>query len=107
MPILEFQLKSGEVRTVEAKAGMTVMEVATQNLIRGIIGECGGSCSCATCHVYVERDGGIELPPLSLLEDEMLEGVTAERMPTSRLSCQLVVRDDWSGLLLRIPERQL
>ncbi|MFC6673032.1 2Fe-2S iron-sulfur cluster-binding protein [Marinobacterium aestuariivivens] len=68
-----------------------------------MVAQCGGECSCATCHVYVEA-GDVGEPA----EDEldMLELVAAERRPQSRLSCQLRVGPELDGLVVRIPETQ-
>lgn len=91
--------------TVEAAPGRSLMQVAVDNMVPGIDGECGGACSCATCHVYVEPDWQERLPPRSSDERFMLEGASAvdER---SRLSCQLKMRQEWDGLVLRVPETQ-
>ncbi|WP_275629454.1 2Fe-2S iron-sulfur cluster-binding protein [Pseudomonas sp. 273] len=105
MPKVIF-IDSADVRhTIEAAPGRSLMQVAVDNMVPGIDGECGGACSCATCHVYVEPDWQERLPPRSSDESFMLEGAVAvdER---SRLSCQLKMRDEWDGLVLRIPETQ-
>jgi 2Fe-2S ferredoxin len=74
----------------------------------GIVAECGGELICATCHVYVLSESLAEaLPPISPLEDEMLDHTVAERLPTSRLSCQLVLTAGHDGLLLGLPEAQV
>ncbi|MES2481891.1 MAG: 2Fe-2S iron-sulfur cluster-binding protein [Pseudomonadota bacterium] len=90
-------------RTVEAQVpvGHTLMEAALANNVTGIVGECGGSLACATCHVYVESSP-IALDGPSASEREMLElGVDA---PTeaSRLSCQIVAAPALSGIVLRV-----
>ncbi len=106
MPTIHYILKDGTSRDVEAKAGASVMETAIRHNIRGIDAECGGSCACATCHVYVD-DGFIDrLPPPDDMESEMLDMVAAERRPGSRLSCQLTVTADLDGLTVRVPETQ-
>ncbi|GLU39237.1 2Fe-2S iron-sulfur cluster-binding protein [Pseudomonas sp. NBRC 100443] len=105
MPKVIF-IDSADVRhTIEAAPGRSLMQVAVDNMVPGIDGECGGACSCATCHVYVEPDWQERLPLRSSDESFMLEGAVAvdER---SRLSCQLKMRDEWDGLVLRIPETQ-
>jgi len=106
MPTIHYILQDGSRRSVDAKAGSTVMENAIRGNIRGIDAECGGSCSCATCHVYVD-DAFIErLPPADEMESELLEGVAAERRRGSRLSCQLTVTAELEGLTVRVPETQ-
>lgn len=85
---------TGFARTVEANAGDSVMETAVRNGVPGIVAECGGSLSCATCHVYVDdRDFG-SLPAMEDMEDEMLYGAACDRTDASRLSCQIRVTDD-------------
>ncbi|MEQ1439001.1 2Fe-2S iron-sulfur cluster-binding protein [Fontimonas sp. SYSU GA230001] len=91
---------------VEAQPGQSVMEAATGNLVPGIIGECGGSCACATCHVYVDEAWIARLPPPDEMEKGMLEGAV-DPGPLSRLSCQIRITDALDGLVLRIPEGQL
>jgi 2Fe-2S ferredoxin len=79
---------------------------ALLNNVPGIEAECGGACSCATCHVYVDERFLPKLPPMEDAENEMLTGVVAERRPNSRLSCQIPMRDELAGLRVQIPERQ-
>jgi 2Fe-2S ferredoxin len=106
MPTIHYILKDGSTRSVDAKAGATVMETAIRHNVRGIDAECGGSCSCATCHVYVDGIFVDRLPPPDAMEDELLEGVASQRLPNSRLSCQLQVTADLDGLTVRVPEAQ-
>ncbi len=88
---------------VDVPNGWSLMEGAINNNIPGIVAECGGSCCCATCHVYiVDRDLGAP----EEMEDEMLEEVMDERKPNSRLSCQIQVTDELEGLVVQIPELQ-
>lgn len=107
MPIIHFLLLDGTVRSVEAQPGTSVMLAAIRNDVRGIEAECGGSCSCATCHVYVEEEFIQRLASPDDMEQELLEGVAAQRRPNSRLSCQIEVTDALDGLLVRIPSRQV
>jgi 2Fe-2S ferredoxin len=83
--------------------GWSVMEGAIDKGIEGIVAQCGGGCSCATCHVYVVS-GAVEAPGEEELE--MLELVAAERKANSRLSCQLEVSPKLDGLVVQIPDRQ-
>ena len=96
---------SGESRTVDAEIGSTVMEAAIRHDIPGIDAECGGGCSCATCHVYVgeawvETVGGPEP-----MEEDMLDFAYDVR-PNSRLSCQIKMTPALDGLVVETPERQ-
>jgi len=81
------------------------MEVAKANGIPGIDADCGGACSCATCHVYVDANWIDKVGTPSENEAELLE-LVVNPDDTSRLSCQIVISDDLDGLIVRIPESQ-
>lgn len=106
MPAIHYVLKDGTTKTVEATEGSSVMETAVRHNVRGIDAECGGSCSCATCHVYVDEAFFDRLTPPDEMESDLLEGVAAERRPTSRLSCQIQITAALDGLVVRVPPRQ-
>ena len=107
MTTIHYILKDGSTRSVEANPGASVMETAIHHNIRGIDAECGGSCSCATCHVYVADDFLAKLTPPDEMEDELLDGTASERAPNSRLSCQITVTAELDGLTVRVPETQV
>jgi 2Fe-2S ferredoxin len=96
----------GNVTAVEAEIGESVMRAATRNGVPGITGECGGVLSCATCHVFVAPDVFDRLPPVTDLEDEMLEGTAVDRETTSRLSCQIHATEDLDTIQVTTPEYQ-
>ncbi len=102
MPTIIFIEPDGNRREVVCEQGESAMQAAARNGIQGILGECGGSCMCATCHCYVE-DGSIELldPPESM-ERETIEFVARNARPESRLSCQIQVTDAHEGLVLHV-----
>jgi 2Fe-2S ferredoxin len=106
MPIVIYRLPSGETREVDVAVGRNVMLGATINNIPGIDADCGGTLSCATCHVYVDSAWADRLPPPDDAELGLLEGVAAERRPTSRLSCQLNLTAALDGLTVTVPDRQ-
>jgi len=106
MPKIHFVQHDGETQIVDGNVGQSVMEAATNNFVRGIIGECGGCCSCATCHVYVDEPWFGKLAPPDQLEQGMLEGAV-EPGPLSRLSCQIKITDDMDGFVARIPAGQI
>ena len=106
MPTITFIDQDGNQREIEAEAGSTVMETAINSDVPGILATCGGSCSCATCHVYVDDAFAGLLPPPDEMESALLDAVAAERQPNSRLSCQLSVTAAFDGLRVRIPETQ-
>ncbi|MFC9839352.1 2Fe-2S iron-sulfur cluster-binding protein [Rhodococcus sp. NPDC127530] len=90
---------------VDGRPGQTVMQVAIEADIDGIVGECGGNAMCATCHVYVEQ-GAAELPAMEPDEDEMLQCTASPRQINSRLGCQIVLDDAVTGLVVRLPKEQ-
>ncbi len=96
---------SGNKRTVQAEPGATVMETAIKNGVPGIEAECGGACSCATCHVYVDEAWSEKTGEPSPMEEDMLD-FAFEVKPTSRLSCQIKVREDLDGLIVTVPPKQ-
>jgi len=106
MPKITYIDQDGTARTVDAEIGSTVMETAIKNDIPGILATCGGSCSCATCHVYVDEAWFEKLGPLALEELDMLD-TAHDLQPTSRLSCQIPVTDEIDGLTVRTPPRQI
>ena len=96
---------AGKSTTVDAEDGATVMETAIRNDVPGIEAECGGSCSCATCHVYVADAWLDKLPKPGPLEEDMLDFAFDVR-PNSRLSCQITVKAELDGLTVTTPEKQ-
>lgn len=105
MPKIIYIDHSGEERAVEAKNGETVMEAAIKNSIPGIDADCGGACACATCHVYVEEAFMDKVGQPEDMEQSMLD--FAENVKsTSRLSCQISVRDELDGMKVTTPESQ-
>jgi 2Fe-2S ferredoxin len=107
VPVVVYVLPGGERREIKADEGSSVMETALGNLVPGILGECGGQMSCATCHVYVD-DGFIDrLPPADDMENDLLDGVASERQPGSRLSCQITMTAELDGITVRVPESQI
>jgi ferredoxin, 2Fe-2S len=95
----------GSRRELELEPGMSVMEGAINHNVPGIIAECGGACSCATCHVYVAPEWAARLPPPEPMELGMLE-CALDRRENSRLSCQIEVDDTLDGLVVEVPEHQ-
>jgi 2Fe-2S ferredoxin len=82
------------------------MQAALTHNIDGIVGECGGSAMCATCHVYVDESFLDKLELMSEVEDELLESTASPRLPNSRLGCQISLVDALDGLVVKVPERQ-
>jgi 2Fe-2S ferredoxin len=105
MPQITYIEHDGTTHQVEAEVGSTVMETAIRNGITGIVAECGGACSCATCHVYVDEAWFERLPKRSPEEEDMLD-FAFDAKPTSRLSCQIKVEPALDGLVVRTPAYQ-
>lgn len=106
MPRVTYTSQDAKTTTLDIAVGTSVMQAAVFNGVDGIVAECGGSCMCATCHVYVREDQLALCPPLEGDEDAMLEGTASARLPNSRLSCQLVVSEQMDGLVVTLPETQ-
>lgn len=111
MAAINFIDPSGATHTIEAAVGTSVKDVAVQNGVPGIIAECGGFLSCASCHVYVD-DAWIDQTGRASdnpdpAEDDILEGALAARLDGSRLSCQVTVTDGLDGLVVRVAPVQM
>jgi 2Fe-2S ferredoxin len=107
MPEVTFLKPDGSSVKVEVEDGTSVMRAAIYNGIDGIVGDCGGVMSCATCHVLVEERFLPLLPAMLPNEDDMLDCTAAEREPGSRLSCQIVMTEALDGLIVRIADPQI
>lgn len=89
----------------ETSQGQTLMQAAVDNMVNGIVAECGGSCSCAACHCYIDEPWFERIGGLSDIEWEMLDCTISPQL-TSRLSCQVTVQDNMDGMVIRLPESQ-
>ena len=96
---------SGETKTVDGDNGDSVMKIALDNLVPGIDADCGGECSCATCHVLIESEWMSRVGTADDQENAMLD-LNPDREPNSRLSCQIAVTDELNGLVVNLPEFQ-
>jgi 2Fe-2S ferredoxin len=105
MARITFIEPDGKVHVVDAEPGMTVMEAAVKNNVRGIAAECGGACACATCHVYVDAAWREATGKPETMEEDMLDFAFDVR-EESRLSCQIKVTEVLDGLIVRVPEKQ-
>ncbi len=107
MPTVIYVGTTGQEYTVDAVDGESVMATAVKNGVPGIIGECGGNASCATCHVWV-RD---EFVPLvgepGETEEDLLEMGVSDRREGSRLSCQIKMSDELDGLTVDIAPQEI
>ncbi|MFY0687652.1 MAG: 2Fe-2S iron-sulfur cluster binding domain-containing protein [Cyclobacteriaceae bacterium] len=100
MAKITFITKTGEEINVEGAAG-SIMELAKQNNVKGIDGDCGGVCSCATCHVHVAAEHFDKVGAPSEIEGDMLE-LEDEVSEFSRLGCQIHVSEELDGLVVKV-----
>ena len=105
MPSVKFIEHNGTEHVVEGNNGDSLMVIATSNLVPGIDADCGGECSCATCHVLVDGDWLSKLGAISETEESMLD-LNPAREPNSRLSCQIDMSDELTGIVINLPEFQ-
>lgn len=105
MTLIKFISVNGDVREVNADSGSNLMQVALDNGIDEILGECGGSCSCATCHCYIAEDWLDKSGKPDEIEQEMLE-CTLDPAKNSRLACQVNISNELDGMVVHLPEAQ-
>jgi 2Fe-2S ferredoxin len=105
MPKINFILPDGSTRTVDATEGWSLMEVARNEGVPGIVAECGGSALCSTCHIHVEPQWREIVGPPADLELMTLD-LAPETSEASRLSCQMIVKPEYDGLTVRVPANQ-
>jgi ferredoxin, 2Fe-2S len=101
MPTITVIDRSGNSRDVQADKGLSLMEVIRDNGFDELLALCGGCCSCATCHVFVDSGFADKLPAMSEDENDLLDS-TDSRNESSRLSCQVPVTDELDGLIVTI-----
>ena len=105
MPKITYIEYNGKSHIQEVPNGLSVMEGAVQNNIPGIDADCGGSCACATCHVYVDEKWFNKLANKESAEEDMLD-MAFEPKKFSRLTCQITVTEDLDGLVVKMPSKQ-
>jgi ferredoxin, 2Fe-2S len=96
----------GQEFAVDVAVGESVMAAAVKNGVPGIVGECGGNASCATCHVWVREEFAAAVGLPGDMEEDLLDLAVSERRDGSRLSCQLSVSPDLDGLTVDVPPVQ-
>ncbi|MCW2814599.1 MAG: hypothetical protein JWN84_2054 [Nocardioides sp.] len=106
MAVVTFVSHDGETHQAPLEEGRSLMQVATENAVPGIDGDCGGEAACGTCHVVVDPAWAERVGYSEAGEEGMLS-MNPERELTSRLSCQMVLRQSWDGLTVRLPEFQM
>ncbi|MCW2583766.1 MAG: hypothetical protein JWQ53_2556 [Klenkia sp.] len=106
MPKVSFVHSDGTERVIDAVVGDSVMITAVRNGVPGIIGECGGNASCATCHVWVREEFVPAVGEPGDVEEDLLDMAVSERRDGSRLSCQIQLGLELDGLTVDIPPIQ-
>lgn len=106
MPKVTYVAESGDQRVIDVTVGESVMATAVMNGVPGIIGECGGNASCATCHVWVRVEFLPLLGEIGETEEDLLDLGVTDRRTGSRLSCQVPVTDELDGLVVDVPPSQ-
>ena len=105
MPKITYIEHNEKSHTIDVPNNLSVMEGAIQNNIPGIDADCGGSCACATCHVYVDSKWFDKLPKIQDAEQDMLD-MAYEPKKLSRLGCQITVTNELDGLVVKMPSKQ-
>jgi 2Fe-2S ferredoxin len=106
MPIVTYVSPSGISRRIDVPEGMSVMQAALNHKVEGILGECGGNCMCATCHVYVDPSYLDRILP-AINNEKFMLSIAAEGPETnSRLSCQIKMTGKLDGIVIRLPGKQ-
>lgn len=105
MSKITFVKHDGEELSYEADNGLSVMNIAVDNLVPGIDADCGGECNCATCHVYVDEKWWDKVGTTNSTEEAIMS-LNPDRQTTSRLSCQIKMSDELDGLVINLPEFQ-
>lgn len=100
MTKINFKTQDDQIITAQGSKG-SLMELARDHNVKGIDGDCGGVCSCATCHIHVAPEDMDKLPPASDMEKDMLE-FEDNTTEFSRLACQLKVTDAVDGMTLTV-----
>lgn len=101
MPTVIVVDRAGAETTIQAPIGKSVMEALRDGGIDEVLALCGGCCSCATCHVYVDESHLSKLPPISPDENDLLDS-SEHRTAASRLSCQIRVTDEIAGIKVKV-----
>ena len=105
MSTVNFVEPDGTKKVVVVEDGTSLMQAAVENDVIGIMGDCGGACSCATCHCFIEDGFFDKLEEPDPVEKSMLE-FAADPQANSRLGCQVFMSDELDGIVVKLPESQ-
>ena len=106
MPRIIFINHDGRDQEVHVAPGVSLMHAALDNGVGGILADCGGACSCATCHCYIDAAWQDKTGEPDDVEKQMLDFVL-DPQPNSRLSCQIVLSEEHDGMVVRLPKSQV
>jgi ferredoxin, 2Fe-2S len=106
VPKVVFVAVDGTETGVDARVGDSLMETAVRHGVTGVVAECGGNCSCATCHVWVRDDFLPLVGTPGDMEEDLLDMATSDRREGSRLSCQVRITEELDGLTVEVPPEQ-
>ena len=106
MPKIIFIQHDGKQREVTAEVGCSAMNAAANNMVPGILADCGGEGICGTCHGFVDEEWLHRLPPPVGVEKDMLEAGVVNPQQNSRLTCRIQLTDELDGLIIRLPKSQ-
>lgn len=107
MPKATFLGADGAPREVQVELGRNLMLAACDHSIEGIVADCGGAATCATCHVFVDEGYVQEIGPMEPNENTILDFTAAPRQPNSRLACQIVMTERLDGIVVRVADPQV
>ncbi|KWF30832.1 2Fe-2S iron-sulfur cluster-binding protein [Burkholderia pseudomultivorans] len=102
MPVIKYVQSNGLVVEADVPLGSSVMQGAVDNMVEGIVAECGGACSCATCEVHVDEAWMRIVGEACDIEKDMLSA-NGDVLPNCRLSCQIEITPELDGLVVAIP----
>ncbi len=105
MVMITFIQPDGVEKTLDVEVGTTLMTAAVDNAVDGIQGDCGGACSCATCHCYIDDGYKDKIPAAEDVELSMID-FAIDPQPNSRLGCQVQVTEALEGMVVKLPESQ-
>ena len=106
MSVIKYIHPGGKETTIEVKNGLSVMHGAVTNMVEGILAECGGALTCATCHCYIDPSW-IQIVGVATGKEKHKLNLVDQPKANSRLSCQITVQDELDGLIVHFPESQV
>ena len=101
MPELHVTMRNGEQADLNVRPGLTIMEAIRDTGAEDVFATCGGGCSCATCHVFVDSEWLERTGELGPFEDDLLESAP-DRAENSRLSCQIIMTEELDGISVTV-----